>query len=458
MEYLVHSMGSYVITNGLVITMDDRNRIIRGGCVVVEDGVIVDVGKARDLAEKYDYEKIDAGGNIIMPGLINTHTHLFQELGKNLCVDVDLQRWFRSVWAPLVSNMSIEDYVNAVRLGVLEAIRSGTTTIVAYEHALNAFEGDIDKVVSAIKGSKIRCIFGYGYQDTGEEIGAPRIALKSLDYIYKRLKEFFSRQKQDDMFRVWLAPGTINWCTKELLSLTKELADKYNTGITVHMNETKAEKEYSIKKRGGSEVEYAYSVGFLGPNVLGVHLVWTDSREIEILARTNTKVSHNPISNMYLASGIAPIPEMLRKNIIVGLATDGAASNNNMDMFDVIRITPLLHKVVHGDPTALSALDTLRMATIMGAKAIMMEEKIGSLEKGKYADIIIVDIHKPNTTPIYDPIATLVYSASSCNVDTVIINGKIMMMNRKLTYMDEEKIIENAQKSLQRITDRMNKQ
>ena len=361
-------MDNFVITNGIIITMNSKNKIITDGAIVVENGIIVDIGKTREIIERYNYERIDAKGNIVMPGLINTHTHLFQELGKNLGTDVDLLHWFKSVWSPLVTNMTLDDYRNSVELGILEAIKSGTTTILAYEHAINAFQGSIDMIISAIRNSGIRCIFGYGYQDTGEEIGAPKIAVKDTEYIRKRIKSFLSKYKQDDMFRIWLAPGTINWCTEELLKLTKDIADEYGLGITVHMNETKAEREYSIKKRGRSEVEYAYSTGLLGPNVLGVHLVWVDEQEIDILARANTKVSHNPISNMYLASGVAPIPKMLEKNITVGLATDGAASNNNMDMFDVIRITPLLHKVVWGNPTAISALDTLRMATIMGGR------------------------------------------------------------------------------------------
>ncbi|MEX0568211.1 MAG: amidohydrolase family protein [Candidatus Njordarchaeota archaeon] len=446
----------YIIENGIILTMNQNNKIIKDGAVVVEDGRIVDVGKTSEIKLKYGYESINAEKNIVMPGLINTHVHLFQTLGKNLGVDVDLHKWFVRAWRPVAMYMSPDDYYNAAMLGIIEAIKSGTTTLLAYEHVLNVNDGHIEKVVHALKDGKIRSILGYGYQDTGRDIGAPTIAIRDTKTIYRNLRNAFLKyHRNDDMFKLWLAPGTINWCTEELLEITKQLADEFKTGITVHMNETRKEKEYSIKHRGGSEVEFAYRIGLLDRNVLGVHLVWVDEKEIELLAKTKTKVSHNPISNMYLASGIAPIPLMLKRNIVVSLATDGAASNNNMDMFDVIRVTPLLHKVATLNPEALSALDTLKMATILGARSIMMEKMIGSIEAGKKADIIIVDIHKENTTPFSDPISTLVYSGSSKNVHTVIVNGEILMREGRILYLDENKILSKAQKSFDKIREKI---
>lgn len=447
----------YIVENGIILTMDQKNRIIRNGAVVIEGDEIVDIGKTHEIKAKYSYETINARNNIVMPGLINTHTHLFQTLGKNLGVDVDLHRWFKCVWGPIAMFMSPDDYYNAAMLGILEAIKSGTTTLLAYEHVLSVNNNHIEKVVKALKDGKIRSILGYGYQDNGKEIGAPAIAVIDTKTIYKNIKHAFSKyhDADNDMFRLWLAPGTINWCSEELLEITKQLAEKFRTGITIHMNETRKEKEYSIKHRGMSEVEFAYKIGLLNKNVLGVHLVWVDEREIRLLAKTKTKISHNPISNMYLASGIAPIPLILKNNIDVGLATDGAASNNNMDMFDVIRITPLLHKVATLDPESLSALDTLRMATSMGAKAVMMEKIIGSIEIGKKADIIIVDIHKENMTPFFDPISAIVYCGNSKNVGTVIINGEIVMLEGKIGHLDEEKILSAAQKSFEKIYEKI---
>ncbi|MGQ4832858.1 MAG: amidohydrolase family protein [Candidatus Asgardarchaeia archaeon] len=455
-------MGSILIKNAVILTMDEKRRIIRDGAVAVDGDKIVAVGKTEKIEKEYKGADrvFDVNGNIVMPGLVNTHSHLFQELGKNLGTDVDLLGWFKAAWAPLVEGLTAEDYYNAVKLAALEAIKTGTTTVLGYEHALNAHPDAADYVVKALTESKIRAILGYGYQDTGEEIGAPKVALRDTDSIIKELERVlktYHRTIVGDMLRIWLAPGTMNWMSDTLIEETKRLSNEFNTGITVHMDETRAEYEYSKKTRGVSEIGYAYKIGLLGPRTLAVHTVWADDDGIEMLAKTNTKVSHNPVSNMYLASGVAPIPKMLKKGITVGLATDGPTSNNNHDMFDVIRITPLLHKVANLSPLALSAEQTLEMATIMGARAILMDDLIGSIEVGKKADLIILNLRHPNVVPVtYHP-AVVVYSASSENVDTVIINGEVLMENRKILHMDEEEVMTAAQKSIERILERSGK-
>ena len=450
-------MTDLLIYNAVVLTMDKKRRIIKDGAVAISDTKIVAVGKTKDLKKEYKADKeIDANGNILMPGLINTHSHLFQSLGKNLGTDTDLLGWFKAAWAPLVEGMTKEDYYNAVLLGVLEAIKTGTTTVLGYEHALNAHPDAADLVVKALRESKIRGILGYGYQDTGKDIGAPEVALRDTDSIVKALEYMLKKyhRTSNDLIRIWLAPGTMNWCSDELVKETKRLAKEYNTGITIHMDETRAEYEFSKKTRGVPEIAYAHKKRLLGPNMLAVHAVWADDEEIKLLADTDTKVSHNPLSNMYLASGVASIPKMLKAGITVGIATDGPTSNNNHDMFDVIRVTPLLQKVANLDPTALTAEQTLEMATIMGARAVLLEDLVGSIEVGKQADLIIVDIHLPNTTPMaYHP-AALVYSAGSENVTTTIVNGEILMENKKVLHMDEDSILKNAQKSLDGILER----
>ncbi len=251
--------------------------------------------------------------------------------------------------------------------------------------------------------------------------------------------------------KIWLAPGTVNWCTERLLKETKRIADEEKTGIMIHAGETLSEHKYSVEKRGLPEIAYMEKIGVLDRNVLVVHAVWTDEREIEYLWKRGAKVSHNPISNMYLSSGVAPIPEMLDKNITVGLATDGAASNGNEDMFDVLRVTPLLHKVHNKNPASMTAEKTLEMATIKGAKALMMDKYIGSIEKGKKADLIILNMKLPNVTPVIHYPSAIVYSASSENVDTTIVNGKVLMKERKLTSMKEEKVLDEARRAAERI-------
>ncbi|MGQ4893846.1 MAG: amidohydrolase family protein [Candidatus Njordarchaeia archaeon] len=451
-------MDSILIANGTIITMDKLRRVIRDGAILIEDSDIAAVGKSSELKRKYSAEiTIYANNNIVMPGLINTHTHLFQSLGKDLGTDVNLIDWFKKAWNPLVTGMNDKDYYNAAMLGILEAIETGTTTILAYEHALNAHPSATKALINAIEESKIRALIGYGYQDTGIEIGAPPIAIRETSEIVNDIKNLLEQynHSRENLLRFWLAPGTINWCTQELIEKTKELASMFDTGITVHMNETKAEYEFSKKTRGYSEVEYAFKIGLLGPKTLAVHTVWVDDYEISLLAKTSTKVSHNPISNMYLASGVAPIPKMLKKGIIVGLGTDGPSSNNNHNMFDVIRVTPLLHKVITLDPGAITAEQTLEMATIMGAKALQIDDLVGSIEVGKKADIIILDIHRSNLTPSIYPPATIVYGNAGLNVDTVIINGEILMEHGEINHLDREKILENAKKSLNDILSRV---
>lgn len=452
-------MTSIFIKNGIIVTMDSKRRIIRDGAIAIIDNEIVAVGKTGELLKDYGDAEfvIDAKDHVVMPGLVNTHTHFFQELGKNLGTDVNLLDWFRVAWQPIVEGMTDEDYYNAVKLACLEAIRTGTTTVLGYEHALNAHPSAVKWVIKGLKESKIRAILGYGYQDTGVEIGAPEIAIRDTQEIIHDLESIMKRcnKHNEYMLKIWLAPGTVNWMTNELIQETIRLSEEYDAGITVHMNETKAEYEYSKKIRGLSEVEYAFKKGLLREKTLAVHVVWVSDEEINLIAKTRTKVSHNPVSNMYLASGVAPVPKMLKKNITVGLATDGPASNNNHDMFDVIRVTPLLHKVANLDPLALTAEQTLEMATILGAKSLMLDHVIGSIEVGKKADIIILSLRKPNVVPVADIPSLLVYSASSENVETTIVNGEILMMNKKILYDDEEKILRNAQKSLERIIERV---
>ncbi|MCD6514594.1 MAG: amidohydrolase [Candidatus Odinarchaeota archaeon] len=441
-----------LIKGGTIITMNERRQIIRDGYILIKDDKIEEVGKLGKSPVSAE-ETIDATGKFIMPGMINTHTHLWQSIGKGLGTDRDLWGWISSAWSPLLYNLTDDDYYNAVMLGVLEAIKSGVTTVLGYEHALNTHPTAITKIVDAFKLTGIRALLGIGYQDTGKEMGAPDFVLRPTNVILKYLEDSFKKYHNtlDGRLKIWLAPGLVSWCTEELLLESKRLAEKYNTGLTIHANESKTETEYSRRERGASEIGFLYKLGVLDKNTLVVHAVWTTDEEIEMLAERNAKVSHNPVSNMFLSSGVAPIPKMLKKGIAVGLATDGATSNNNNDFFDVLRVTPLLQKVHTLDPLSLTAEQTLEMATIIGAKAVLMENEIGSLEVGKKADIVILNFKHHSTTPNVYPPATIVYSASSENVETVIIDGRIIMENRKIQTFDENKVLENADKSIEQI-------
>lgn len=446
-----------VIKNGLIITVDEQRRIIRDGAIAIDDGKIVSVDKTDVVKKEYTADKeIDAKRNIVMPGLINTHVHIWQELGKGLGTDVELYTWLNSAWRFLLEHITAKDYYNAIKIGALEAIKTGTTTVLAYEHALGSHPEALDDVVKAMKESKIRSFLAIGYQDYGLEYGLPKVAYSNTDDVLKMLKNAFKKyhDPQNNMFRIWVAPSTTTFCTKESLIEVKKLADQHKTGFTIHTNETKTSVEHSIKLHEAPEIEYLYNIGVLDRNVVNVHAVWTSDKEIKLLAKTGASVSHNPVSNMYLASGVAPIPKMLDAGVTVGLASDGPTSNNNIDMFDVIRITPLLQKVHTLNPSALTAEQTIELATRGGAKTVLLENIIGSIEVNKRADIIIVNINNPRALPMSNPVANLVYSASSGNVLTTIVDGEILMEDRQVLVMNEEEVLKNAQKSVEDMLDR----
>lgn len=437
---MVSFMSEILIKNATIVTMDSNNAIIKNGYIHIKDDKIIDIGK--DWKPISVDVKIDASGDIVLPGLVNTHTHLFQTLGKGLGTDSDLQGWFKGAWEPIAKALDEELYRTAVLASAIESIHSGTTTILAYEHILSAKSHLLDTVVSAIKETGIRTILGIGYQDQGCEIGAPKIAVQSSDAIASFVEQSLKRYSpaKDDMFKIWLAPGTMNWISDELISITKELAKEYETGITIHMDETEAEFKYSMKNRGANEIMYAYKSRLLDSNVLVVHAVWADDESIEAMKKTNAKYSHNPVSNCYLASGIAPLRKFLDANIITSIATDGAASNNTLDMFEVMRLTGLIHKGYSRNPKEITSQQVLRMVTYDGGRSLLMPE-IGSLEIGKKADLIIIDGMSPSILPLYDPISNIVYSIGRTQVKTSIINGKIIMKDYKILNLDEHEIL-----------------
>ncbi len=444
-------MSEIYIKNAKIVTMDPNNRIIENGFVHIKDDYIVDIGKGSKSIDGGCV--IDAEGDILLPGLVNTHTHLFQTLGKGLGSDSDLLGWFKGAWEPIAKALNKELYETAILASAIESIHSGTTSLLAYEHILSAKSELLDVVVSTIKKMGIRTILGIGYQDQGFEIGAPRIAVQPTDEIISFLEDSLNRYHTgNDMFRIWLAPGTMNWISDDLIRATKDLANQFNTGITIHMDETQSECNYSLKTRGVNEIMYAYKTGLLDDNVLVVHGVWADDQSIQAIAKSNAKYSHNPVSNCYLASGIAPLKKYLDAGIMSGLATDGAASNNTLDMFEVIRLTGLIHKGYNRNPKEITSEQILRMATINGARAILMDN-IGSIEIGKKADLIIIDGKSPNILPIHNLISNIVYAFGRTQVKTSIINGRIVMENGKILHLNESEIIEKLYKITKKLSD-----
>jgi 5-methylthioadenosine/S-adenosylhomocysteine deaminase len=445
-------MENIMINNGFIVTLNPWNEIIPNGALVIEDNRILDVGKSVDISRRYSADiKIDAAGQAVIPGLINSHTHLCETLMKGLGDDRTLWDWSREIYGA-ASLLSEEDLYHGVLNGCIEMIRSGTTCCIDYERYGDA-------AIRSYKSSGIRGVLARVFMDAIPDIYSEaqrRVlehSLESNEEILRDLQRLIEQHHNSvrGRIRIMPAPDMTYVSLEDTMKDARELAYKYKTGFTTHLNETKSEVDYCLAKHGVQEIEYAYNLGLLGRDTIAAHCVWASNKEIDIMVETGTTCAHNPESNMYLASGIAPIPEMLRKGINVSLATDGPASNNNLDMFEAMRFAALLHKVHKLDPIAIKAMDVLKMATINGAKAINCEDKLGSLEKGKLADVILVNLKRPNTTPTHDVVSSLVYCATGDNVDTVIIDGKILLRTGKFVELDDAAIVEKTQKIAERI-------
>ncbi|MFH0892001.1 MAG: amidohydrolase [Candidatus Falkowbacteria bacterium] len=413
--------------------MDEKQSVIRDGMVVVDKNKIAAVGTEAELKDKYEAgETIDAGNGITMPGMINTHTHAAMSYFRGLADDLPLSDWLEEHIWPAEAKFVNADFVRrASELAILEMIKSGITCF----NDMYFFE---EAVASVAKTAGIRAVIGEGILDF------PSPSAKTPAEAIKKTAELISEFKNEELITAAFAPHSVYACGEECLVKIKELAEKYNALIHIHVAETKKEADDCREKYGRSPVEYLNSLGFLSPRVIAAHSVWLDENDLCIYKERGVKVSHNPVSNMKLASGVAPIPAMLKKGIIVGLGTDGAASNNTLDMFSEMRAASLLHKTVNMDPTVLSARETVKMATIDAARVLGLDGKTGSLEAGKRADFITINLDKPHLAPMYDPYSHLVYCANAADVDNVVINGKIIMRNRVVKTMEEERILAEA--------------
>lgn len=416
-----------LIKNGILITMDNQRRILKNFSVAIEGGRIVEIGESiKGEADAI----IDAKKKIVMPGLINTHTHLAMTLFRGIADDVPLMKWLQEVIWPIEGKLEAKHVYAGSLLGCLEMIKSGTTTF-------NDMYFFLDEVARSINESGMRGVISHAMFDFGDE-GKTEAALRHGE---ENIKKYSAKESR---VRTFLGPHAPYTCSEELLVRTKELADKCGTGMHIHVAETKEEVENSRKEKGMPPFEYLEKIGFLGPNVVAAHSTWTSDREMEIIKKRGVKIAHNPTCNMKLASGVARVPEFLEKGIVVSLGTDGAASNNSLDMFDDLKICALVHKLWNRNPSLVPAEKVLEFSTINGAKALGMEKEIGSVEVGKKADVILIDLNKPHLTPLTNPVSHLVYAASGSDVDTVIVDGKVIMQGRQVKTINEEKVLRLA--------------
>lgn len=444
-------MLDFIILKATVVTVNSKREIIRNGAVAVQGDRILEVGPSAELEKKYPEVKtaIDAAGKAVFPGLINTHNHLFQTLLKGLGDDKVLADWLAQMTFPSAVHLTARDTYYGAMLGCLDGLHSGTTTMLDYMYP-HPQPGLCDGVIKAFRQLGLRGILGRGYMDTGLEFGVQPGIMQDVQTIEQDARRLLEEYHGADngRLKIWLAPAAVWSNSRAALEMTGRLAGEYKTGITVHISETPFDREAARKLHGYWDIDVLEKMGLMGPNLLMVHCVHLTPHDIRMAKYFDAKVSHNPVSNMYLSSGVPPVPRLLEAGVTVGIATDGAGSNNSNDMLEVLKFAALLQKVHHTDPTVITAEKVLEMATIDGARALGMADEIGSLEAGKKADLFIFNpVRAAKAVPMHHPVSTLVYSSAPANVETVMIDGRIVLENGMVTLVDEQEILSKGQEA-----------
>jgi 5-methylthioadenosine/S-adenosylhomocysteine deaminase len=424
---------SLVITSGTVVTMDGSGRVIPNGAIAIDGSDIVAVDAADTIQRQFrGTETIDATGHVVLPGLVNTHTHAPMVLYRGLADDLALMEWLTNYIFPAEAKTVSPEFVRAgTRLAALEMIQSGTTTYTDMYY----FE---EEVARETKAAGLRGVLGQTI------IQFPVADAKTPADALTRAEAFITAFKGDPLITPAVAPHAMYTLDAATLTAARALSLRHDVPTLIHLAETRDEVKGAQEQFKTSPVGYLDRLGFLGPGVLAAHAVWVSEPEIALLRSRGVGVSHNPESNMKLASGTAPVTNYLKAGVAIGLGTDGAASNNDLDMFDAMRLASLLQKVQTGDPRVVGARTALEMATIGGARALGMVSQIGSLESGKRADVIVVSMNAARQTPMYDPVSHLVYTTRGDDVRTTIVNGRVLMRDRKVLTLDEPAVLNEA--------------
>src|SRR5258706_4433111 len=429
------------ITGGMVVTMDGQRHTYDDGAVVVTGDTIVAVGPRVELEARYESRQtIDAKNTLVLPGFINGHTHVPMTLFRGLHDDVTLNDWLYKYIFPAEKKNVTEEFVRwGTRLAAAEQIRGGVTTFADMYY----FE---DAVAEETKAAGMRGVLGETFIDFPAPDNKNNAAM--LAYTEK----FLQKWQGDPLIHAAVAPHSTYTCSGKTLQDSAALARKYHSPILIHTAEMKKELDDSLKQNGMSPVQYLDKIGLLGPDVVSAHCIFVDEADRKTLAQRQVGCVHNPSSNMMIASGVAPVPEMRAAGIAVGLGTDGpAGSNNDLDLMEEIDLAAKLAKITKMDPLAINAKAVVEMATIDGARALHMDKEIGSLEKGKKADLILISLDEPNTVPMYDVYSQLAYALKASDVETVIIGGRVVMRDRKLLTVNEQEAIAKAREYKKKI-------
>lgn len=422
-----------IVCGDYILTINEKMDLIRDGAVAIKDKRIIDVGTADVIFKKYTSKKVTEGKNrAVLPGLINTHTHAAMVYFRGFADDLPHQEWLtKHIWPAENRWLGSEFIFNAVKLACLEMLKAGVTT---YNDMY--FFGDSAAI--ATKNMGMRAVIGIGILDF------PTVSAKTTDEYLINAKRFINDWNRDELIIPCVAPHATYTCSPDTLKKAKAMAEKFDTPLHIHLSETEWDVNEIISKYGKRPVEYLESIGFLDKRLVAAHCVWLKNNEIEILAKKSVGVSHCIESNLKLASGVAPVVKMINSGVKVTFGTDGAASNNDLTILSEMSTAAKIHKAIAKDPTVLDAKTVLVMATKWGAAVLGLGSSIGSIEKGKLADIMTINLKKPHLTPVYDIYSHIVYSAAASDVETVIVNGRLIVNKGRLVTDNEDDILQKA--------------
>jgi 5-methylthioadenosine/S-adenosylhomocysteine deaminase len=437
-------MNHFLITNALILPMTEVRQSFNG-YLRVNDGVIAEIGAGAPIKAGNNEAVIDGADCVLMPGLVNAHTHLYQVLLRAVWEDLELMPWLKRIYG-CARVLRPEHFHAGSLFGCVEAIRSGVTTLCEHNF-LNPSPECAFETIRAIKDSGLRAVFARTIMDAGEIV--PDCTKEKPDQAFRRIEDILARHTRGEQLQFMTGPNTppIN-TTPDLLKEIRRFADDKCLGISAHVAESKSVVECVRREHGkNGVVEFLHEFGIPGPNSIFAHSVHISEDEVALLKQTETSVSHNPVSNMMLGDGVAPVVEMLRQGVNVALGTDGAASNHSQDLFDTMKAASLLQKVHHQDAGVIDPYSVLRMATAGGAKALGLESVCGTIEVGKRADLILVDLDTIHNQPVNDIFSQIVHCAKAGDVRSVMVNGEILMRDRKLTRHDDAQLIADARQA-----------
>ncbi len=445
-----------MIEGGTIVPMDRARTIIGDGRILVENGRVTAVGSRSEINPRSPDRVIDASGMAIIPGLVNLHTHTSEKFVAGLVDDLNLYTWLERVINPMMVNLTRDDCYWTSLLAQVEMIKSGITCYL--DHFDTTIDSIFETLLDSVKASGMRGVVSREIF-TNDDV-PDKFMLEGYNEIDEKMiadtvRHARGGRDSESRSSVRLGLGGVSYASDSLITRIRSIANELNIGIHVHAAESLDETRYLKRKMGTTPIRRAYKMGLLGPDIVLAHCVWVDSDEIKILAETDSKVAYNPVSNMKLADGVAPIWKMIQEGVTVGIGTDGTASNDNLDFYACMKNGAYLQKVHAMNPSHLQSYKILEMATIDGARSLQLEDQIGSIEVGKKADLTLLNLRTPNMTPTNDVVRQIVCSCTPSNVDTVLIDGEVVLENRRFVTLDESKTIREGGRRAAELVARM---